>query len=275
MHSHSTLNRRCAALRLVLAGSCVVVVAACTSVTEATPTRNRYGAVSIRARNTANGRATANATTVIFEAYTTALPNSALQQSDQCAYVAIDTVTAPVKGVKKAGAQVGLSIGGASVSLPYDDLYFRYANPENAPFSYGAGDVVQATIPGDADVFPSSSISVRLAEPIVPGVITVPTGGTPMLFSWNASNDSTAAVILSLRYANPPSSSYANQQIYCALKDDGAHQLPTSALAAFLASPNIRRSLQVTRWRTREALIDARSYLHIATSIDTTLSFPP
>lgn len=271
---NSTIRRR-AALRLAAAGICVASMTACTSLTESNPIANRYGSISIRARNAANSRASANATAIIFEAYTAAVPNSALQQSDQCVYAAVDTATPVVKGVKKAGAQVSLSYGATSVAMPYDDLFFRYANPESTPFSYGAGDVVQATIPGDAAVYPSSTISVRLAEPIIPGVITVPTGTTPMAFTWNASNDSTAAIILSLRYANPPTSSYANEQIYCALRDDGAHQLPTSALAAFLASPNAMRALQVTRWRTREAFIDARTILHIATSVDTTLVFQP
>ena len=275
MHSRTPLVGRGAAGTLATLVTCLAVLSACTSLTEANPTPNRYGSVSIRARNAANSRATANATTIFFEAFTAAVPNSALQQTDQCVYAAVDTVTPLIKGVKRAGAAVSLSVGGANISLPYDDLYFRYANPENTPFTYGAGDIVQVTIPGDAAVYPSSSISVRLAEPIMPGAVRVPTGTSPMAFTWNASNDSTAAIILSLRYANPSTSSYANEQIYCSLRDDGAHQLPTTALAAFLASPNNRRSLQMTRWRTREAFIDARTILHIATSVDTSLTFPP
>ena len=275
MRSRKSNIRRRAALRLAAAGACVVAMTACTNLTESNPVSNRYGSISIRARNAPNSQASANATVILFEAYTAAVPNSALQQSDQCVYAAVDTATAVVKGVKKAGPQVSLSYGATSVTMPYDETYFRYANPENTPFSYGAGDVVQVTIPGDAAVYPSSTISVRLAEPIIPGVITVPTGTTPMMFTWNSSNDSTAAIILSLRYANPPTSTYANEQIYCALRDDGAHQLPTTALAAFLASPNDKRALQVTRWRTRETVIDARTILHIATSVDTTLVFQP
>lgn len=252
-----------------------LAASACTSLTDVNPSPNRYGAVSIRARNAPNGRASAMATAIIFEAFTAAVPNSALQQTDQCVYAAVDTATASTKGVKRAGDQVSLSVGGTVVSLPYDDLNFRYATPATAPFSYGAGDIVQATIPGNADVYPAASIGVRLAEPLIPGVIAVPTGTAPMVFTWNASNDSTAAIILSLRYANPTTSTIANEQIYCSLRDDGAHQLPTTALAAFLASPNDKRALQLTRWRTRESLIDSRTILHIATSVDTSLTFPP
>jgi hypothetical protein len=250
-------------------------MAACTSLTSSDVTPNRYASISIRARNSTGGRAVANATAIFFEAYTAAVPNSALQQTDQCAYSTVDTTVVVTKGVKKAGAAVTLGIGTTTVTMPYDDLYFRYANAEASPFTYGAGDVAQATIPGDAAVYPATAISVRLAEPLVPGIITVPTGTTPMAFTWNAAGDSTSAIILSLRYANPATASYANEQIYCSLKDDGFHQLPTSALAAFLASPNSKRSLVMTRWRTREASLDVRTILHIASSVDTTLVFQP
>ncbi len=275
MHQFFPSRGRRLMSRLVIIGSAVAALTACTNLTEANPISNRYGSVSIRARNAPNNRATANATVILFEAFTAAVPNSALQQTDQCVYAQVDTSTQVVRGVKKAGAQVTLGIGATNVALPYDETYLRYSNPENTPFSYGSGEQAQISIPGDAGTFPASTIAVRLAEPIIPGVITVPTGTTPMNFSWNAGGDSTSAIILSLRYANPASSTYPNEQIYCSLRDDGAHQLPTSALAAFLASPNDKRVLQITRWRTREALIDSRTILHVASSVDTSLTFQP
>jgi hypothetical protein len=263
------------AMRLGVSGVAMLAMVACSGLTGANPTPNRYGSINIRARNAAGGGASAKATAIIFEAYSATVPNSALQQTDQCVYATVDTTTVTVKGVKKAGAAMSLTYGSATVSVPYDDVNFRYATPDNAPFAYGSGDVLQASIPGDGTVYPAANITVRLAEPLIPGVITVPSGTTPMAFTWNASNDSTAAIILSLRYANPPTTSYANEQIYCSLRDDGAHLLPTSALDAFLASPSAKRSLQLTRWRSRETLLDDRTILHIATSIDTTITFPP
>ena len=137
-----------------------------------------------------------------------------------------------------------------------------------------AGDLAVATIPGAADAYPASTISVRLAEPIVPGAVTVPAAGVVLPVTWNAGGDSTAAVILSLRYANPSNSSYGNEQIYCTLKDDGRFEIPASALGPFLAAPNSTRSLRLTRWRTREALLDAKTILHIASAVDSTVRFP-
>lgn len=261
--------------RVLLVAAVAAVLGACTNLTEADPITNRYGSVSIRAKNAPNNRALANATVILFEAFTAAVPNSALQQADQCIYSQVDTTTAIVRGVKKAGTPVTLGIGGTNIVMPYDETYQRYANAENAPFTYASGDQAQISIPGDAGVYPASTIGVRLAEPIIPGPVSVPTGTTPMTFTWNAGSDSTSAIILSLRYANPATSPYANEQIYCALRDDGAHQLPTSALAAFLASANDKRVLQITRWRTRETLIDARTILHVATSVDTSITFQP
>ncbi len=247
----------------------------CTGLTNADPVTNRYGAVNIVGRNAPNSRVEANATVILFDAFTTALPSSELQQSDACVYAAVDTVVTIARGVKKAGPLVNLAVGSASYPMAYDDRNFRYQTDAAVPFTYAIGDSAQLTIPGDTAVFPSTSIKVRLVEPLIPGAVSVPTGTTPMVFTWNAGRDTTSAIILSLRYASPATATFANEQIYCSLKDDGAHQLPTSALTAFLASPNDKRRLQITRWRTRELRVDGRTFLHIASSIDTTLVFRP
>lgn len=252
-----------------------VTLTACDSLDQTAPTANRYASFSIRGKNAPNNRATASATAIIFEAYTAGVPNSALNRTDQCVFSAVDTSTAPVKGVKKAGQTATLGIGGTTVPMPYEDALFRYATPENVTFSYNRGDVVSASIPGNADVYPAVTISVPLAEALIPGPITIPTGAEPMRFTWNGPTDSTSAIILSLRYANPATSAFANEQIYCALNDDGAHQLSSAGLTAFMASPNSKRSLTMTRWRTREAFPDSRTILHIASSVDTTMTFPP
>ncbi len=260
-----------------LAALAALVLGACTSLTESNPTANRYGSINVAAHNAAGGRASATATAIFFEAYAASVPNSLLSQTDQCVYSSIDTSTSPISGALKAGATVSIAVSGSTLAMPYDSTLHRYATSTTTPFGYGVGDALQVTIPGDPAVYPASTISVRSAEPLVPGVITVPTGTTPMNFSWNLplSGDTTSAIILSLRYANPSTSATANEQIFCALKDDGVHALPTSALAAFLASPNDKRSLVMTRWRTRELSLDTRTILHIATSVDTTLTFKP
>lgn len=262
--------------RLVLASvlGATAFSAACSKLTESNPLPNRYGAVNITAHGASASTASANATVIFFEAFSAAVPSSVLQATDQCAYATVDTTATFTTGVKKAGDQVTLAIGANNVSLPYEAATFRYANLLTNPFSYNSGEAVTANIPGASDGFPSSSITVRLAEPLIPGAIVVPAQGSPLSITWNASTDTTAAILLSLKYNNPTSSSYPNEQIFCALKDDGKFEIPASGLTAFLAAPNASRSLRLTRWRTRETLIDPKTILHIATSIDTTVKFP-
>lgn len=268
------LTRKPSHLRALASLLVVASVSACGGLTAADPTLNRYGAVSIVGHGSSATSATANATVIFFDAFSAAVPNSALQQGDQCAFAAVDTGTTVTTGIKKVGNSVGLAIGSTNLTLPFEDGLFRYANLVQSPFSYTAGDLAVATIPGAAETYPSSTISVKLAEPIVPAVPTIPAAGAVMTVTWNASNDSTAAVILSLRYANPSNTSYGNEQVYCTLKDDGRFDIPSNGLAAFLAAPNNTRSLRLTRWRTREALLDSRTILHIATSVDSTVKFP-
>lgn len=252
-----------------------VAGAACGGITDADPTPNRYGSISIRANATSATTASAKATAIFFDAFTAAVPNSALQRSDRCEFAAVDTATVITRGTKRAGNEVTIAVGGTNIILPYEAGFLRYANLLGTPFSYAVGDNAQVSIPGEGDLYPSSNISAPLVEPLLPGPVSIPTGTESMNVTWNASADTTSAIILSLRYANPSTSAFANEQIYCALKDDGAHQLAPTALAAFLASPSNRRSLTLTRWRTRETLIDARTLLHIATSVDTIITFQP
>lgn len=252
----------------------IALQTSCAQLTESTPTSSRFAAVNIVAKATTSGRASANATVIFFDAISAAVPNSALQQSDQCTFANIDTTTVVTRGVNKAGTSIGLLVGTTALTLPYDAGLFRYANPVSTPFSYATGDVAQATLPDGGDVFPASAISVRLAEPLLPGPLTLPVSGQALAVTWNAAADTSSAIILQLRYANPTSSTYANEQIICSLKDDGRYDVPASGLTAFLVSPANRRSLQLTRWRTKESSIDARTLLHIATSVDTVIVFP-
>jgi hypothetical protein len=128
------------------------------------------------------------------------------------------------------------------------------------------------SIPG-GERFPASNVTVKLAEPIIPGAVAIPAAGQPLVVTWNATNDATTAVRLSLRYANPASSTFANEQVFCSLRDDGRTEIPANALASFLASPNARRSLTLTRFRTNEARPGPNALLHIATTVDTTVTF--
>lgn len=246
------------------------VAAACTNAMDNAPTVNRYAALNLVGRSAGSGEGQARVTAIFFEALALAVPNSALQQSDQCTIATVDTTTLVTRGDKKLATLPTLVVGGTPAVLGFRDTLARY-EPTVATVRYRAGDLAQFTVPADA-AFPGASLSVKMAEPILPGPITVPSVGQSMNVTWNGTNDPTAAIILSLRYANPATSPYANEQVFCALRDDGVHDFTPVALTNFYISPPALRSLTITRWRTNEALPDARSLLHLASSFDTTIA---
>ena len=256
---------------LLAAGGAAGVFGACTKLTEYENTTNRYGAVNISAKSTSATAATARATATFFEALTASVPNSTQQQKDICQYTVYDSLATEPRGQHKAGDAIGLAVGSSNVSLAYEDANLRYATPAAQRFSYQAGNVALATIPGLTDVFPASSISVKLAEPILPGPITVPASGSPFAITWNATNDSTAVVNISLRYRIGSGTNVAMEQIVCSARDDGAFDIPASTLEAFRTSPTNTRSISLTRFRTNLVLPDDRTVVFIGSSIDTVI----
>ena len=252
----------------------VAALTACSNITENDVTLSNYGAVTITAKNAPAGRATATINAVFFQGVAATAPNSVLQQGDQCAYALIDSVTGGATGSLKVGESLALSFAGASVAMPFSSGVARYEPATGVVLSYAPGDAATLTVPGAAGAFPPASISVKLAEPIKPGPLVLPAAGLPLDVTWNATNDATAAIILSVRYGATATSTVQNEQIYCALKDDGAFQVPASGLGALLASPSALRSVTLIRWRTQAVRPDSSSLLHIVSTIDTIVRFP-
>ncbi|MEO7998822.1 MAG: hypothetical protein ABI852_15335 [Gemmatimonadaceae bacterium] len=254
---------------LTVAALVVLPLSACfRSVTEG-GTITKYGAISILGAPSTGGNATATASAIFFQAYAVSVPDSRLQ-SNSCQYATVDTTHSTSPGVLRAGSSLSLLFGtsGATTQreMSFESATARYLS--STPTTYKANDSVTVAIPGDAAGFPASSIKIRLAEPLLPTDVTVPPTGTDMAVRWNASPDSTTAIILSLKYANPASSTYANEQIICALKDDGTEDISTSALGPFSLSPVALRSLKLTRWRTNAVTMADGSFLHIVTTVD-------
>lgn len=266
----TTLRRTTTLRRLLGVAVLGTSLAGCfKSITEGSE-NTRYGAISVAGFPAAGGNAIATGNAIFFQAFAVNIPDSRVQ-SNGCQYSAVDTTQTFSIGQMKAGTSLSM-VFGAGAATTQRDMSFDLAGTRyvtDGPTAYKANDSVTVTIPGDAAGFPASSIKLRLAEPLLPPDVTVPTGTEPMAIRWNASPDSTTAIILALRYANPPTSKYANEQIVCALKDDGAEDLPASALGPFNLSPVTMRSLKLTRWRTKAFNPTDRSLLHIVTTIDT------
>lgn len=266
----SALTRACRALPLVLS---LAALTACESIEAPPPDPNRYGAIDIRGKATSATNVTARATAIFFESLNANVPSSEAQRLDQCVFSALDTIANVVRGVDQAGDRVDLTIRSSTIALPYEPANLRYATPAASPFTYAVNDSVTVVVPGSAK-YPAASVRVRLAEPILPGAVTIPAAGADMIVTWNGIPDLTSAVLLSLRYANPPTAGEANRQLYCALKDDGRFEIPSSALNEFRNSPNVHRTLSLVRFRTNDIVLpDNRTVLHVATTVDTIIKF--
>lgn len=256
---------------LVLGLLAAAALGACNKLTEYNPTTNRYGSINIDGSGTSATAATANASAVFFEAVQAGVPNSASaeQQADACVYAGVET-PADGRGFE-AGTPISLAVGTNTVTIPFDATSARYAMPLTQRFSYTAGDNASITVPGSTN-FPASAISVKLAEPVIPGAIVIPATGSPMVVTWNGNNDATSAMLISVRYPNPASNTTANEQIFCSVKDDGRFEIVATALTALRAAPASLRTITLTRFRTNESLLsDNRTLLHVATTVDTIL----
>lgn len=256
--------------RVILATVVLVPLASCLRVGAGESSLSRYGAVTISATTGGPGVARADGSAIFFEAFTASVPDSRFP-SNACRVSVVDTTTRTSRGDLKAGAQLGLSLGAGanktSATLAFNEAQMRYSAP--GLLSYSAGDSVLVSVPGDASGFPASNISVLLAEPLAPEDIVTPAPGMPMEVRWNASADQTGAFIIAIRYANPVTSTYANEQLVCSVSDTGNADISSNILESFLNSPSALRSVYLTRWRTQAVQVNDRSLLHIVSSVDT------
>ena len=250
----------------------LLALGACSSITENQQNLVKYGAVNFTGKRTAGGQVSASATVVVFESAPLIVPNSTLQQNDQCQYAAVDTTTQLVRGDRSAGDAVSIAVAGTTRQLPYSATDLRYDSPFATPFVYGAGDVAQVNIPGNGSSFPALSGALKLAEPLELGPLVLPPAGENLTVTWNGTNDPTAAIILQIKYPNPIGTAFANEQVYCALKDDGSVVLPGGLLNPFQTATS-KRSLTLVRWRTNFVSTNGAN-LHLTSSTDTTVVFP-
>lgn len=268
---HVRRRRPLVALATIALVTASGVLAACSDVAEPVTENLRYGAVSFVGRNGPNGTVTAIPTMTFIRAFAQ-VPNSAALATDQCGYAAIDTTPQAVLGQYRAGDSITVAIGGRTIKLGFRTDSSRYDLQRSGSTTYSSGDIATITVPGADTSFPASSISLKLAEPLIPGPVAAPqVSGDPMRITWNATNDSSSAVLLFLRYGNTSQATRANEQIYCQMRDDGQTSLAYSTLSAFVVSPVATRSLRMIRFRTNVLQLDTRTILHAASQVDTTV----
>ncbi len=251
------------AVRVLPLAATLFVLSACSDLSQPDQVQRRYGSIVVDGTVQSDTEVNAVATGIFFRSVTAAVPSSITSQNDQCTVTLIDTTTVETFGVDKAGDALAMQVGTEAIELAYVPMNFRYDSPQ---FTYTAGTTAQLTVPGNGDIFPSSTVSVLLAEPLIAPPVTI-SSTQPLTVNWNAASGNTSAVIMSLRYASPGNAGYGNQQIVCQMKDDGQTVLPASSLTAFFNSPPMHRSLTLTRFRTNEVNVDDKTLLHINSQI--------
>lgn len=256
--------------RLLATTFVLMPLASCLNVVDNNNQYYQYGAITVHALGGGAAQTTATANGVFFSALSASIPDSRSVQNN-CAYAAVDTTTLVSQGDLRAGAALTLLTGAGSgkttTTLPFSSTNGNYIG--TSAFTYKSGDSATVSVPGEAGGFLASSVTVRMAEPVILDDITVPLANSSMTLRWNT-GDATSAIIVSIKYANPASSAYANEQVLCSLVDDGAEDIPPTFLGPFLLSPANKRSVKITRWRTQSVQPDPRSLLHIVSTVDST-----
>ncbi len=251
--------------------SLLVATSACSTVSDPDPLALRkYGAVTVQAKHNADGSASASTSAVFFDAYSATIPDSPqpakLLSVFHCRHNGDDRRRHVASGkFNRPGVRRGVASTDFRIAIR-SDAFAIYISGE---YELRRGRFAARHGPRRSRRFPASAIAIRLAEPLAPQPIVLPAAGSPMTVRWNASPDTTTAIIISLKYANPATSTYPNEQIICALKDDGAEEFSAIAMGPVLASPATMRSLRLTRWRTQVVTPGTTSLLHIVSSIDT------
>lgn len=165
-----------------------------------------------------------------------------------------------------AGDFIQTSVSGRVDSLvPLPNISLRvYESPiaEGIPFT--PGDTLSVIIPGA--IFPASAVSVRTAEPFTHGAIGVPAVGATLPLTWDAAVASGTNMTFSLRYHNGFGSTVRNEQLFCSFIDDGAATIPATYLEGWRDAQDSLRATRVTRIRSREVLVDARTRVVLISS---------
>jgi hypothetical protein len=222
--------------------------------------------------DTTNGFST-NPTVAFLKNVNLILPNSQ-SAPDSC----VDSVLTqqesgpPLVGNVGGGTAVTAQSDLATATLPATlvggGTRYQLASGDG-PLHYTPGSTIVFTIPGDPNGFPGMTFSAVTTTPFSLGPIeTNPTGD--LRLTWGPVQDkANAALVISLEYSTSPTSSTADRQIYCAVKDDGAFDVPFVLAEKWKNSSAAARYVTAYRWRStlqiqNSAIIAAYSHYNAA-----------
>lgn len=247
-------------LRLPLLVSTLLLAAACIEPLE-TP-NSRYGAIALPSYAVGDGfvvrpeAAFYDRTDLSYEPFT----------NDTCLVTGYSPTNNIVSGTLRfmnAGDFLFTSVGGQVDSLvPLIGNGFRvYTASDSAGIPLTPGDTMVITIPGAAGGFPASAITVRTAEAFTHGGVGVPGANTNLPLTWDPAPVPGSQMTFSLRYANLFATNQLNEQVFCSFIDDGSATIPAIYLSGWISAQNDLRESRVTRVRSNQVRVDARTLL--------------
>ncbi|MDQ6886286.1 MAG: hypothetical protein M3068_03225 [Gemmatimonadota bacterium] len=225
--------------------------AACSGVTDSRPTLD-FGVITLEAAG--EGQAyTTRPVAVFYRTSGVQLPTSTISQ-DSCAilpFTASPIVSRDTLVYVSAGDSIGVTVGAASGQLKpaSQNGVQSYVLPGLGGVSYSPGAVAMFSVPGSPGGFPAATISIRTSEAFSLGSITAaPAVGQGIPVTWTPAGDATSKLQLSLEYATV-GSARLDQQIACALVDDGSAVIPAALVGGWRDAGGGLRHVDASRIR--------------------------
>ncbi|MGI8496463.1 MAG: hypothetical protein ACR2OG_02620 [Gemmatimonadaceae bacterium] len=229
----------------------LVLLAACSSVTDNRATLD-YGVITLGTAGDGPAYST-RPVAVFYRTSGVQLPTSTISR-DSCAilpFSASPVISRDTLVYVNAGDSIAVTLGTSSGQLKpaSQNGVQSYVLPGIGGLSYSPGDVATFTVPGVATGFPAASISAKTSEAFVLGsVTTAPAVGQGIPITWTPAGDAASKLQLSLEYATV-GSTVLDQQIACALVDDGAAVIPAALVGGWRDAAGGLRHIDASRIR--------------------------
>jgi hypothetical protein len=215
------------------------------------PAPTRFAAFTLNSSGAPDGAPSVVPSAAFFQGNVGNIPNSR-GADDRCSIGGFTATEEPASGGQPlpAGDAITMSLSGTQVTLAPVGVTApgTYAVAGGARVPFTPGDVASFTIPGAEGGFPASQTQVRTVLPFAFDAVPVPSVGSDVTLRWTPPGDTSSAMTVSLRYAAPGAAAL-NEELFCALIDDGEHVIDAAELARWQQSAGPREVLAL-RLRT-------------------------
>ena len=241
-----------------LAVGSLFALAACNLGTDL-PDRLTYGLILFTTKVRADSTFSTRPAGFFFQSRQQGLPTSR-PTADECLLRPYTPPTGPgfnPGNTVDAGDTIFFQVSGTTTPMvPTQGLGVSYLPSDTAGVIFTPGDQATFTIPGAPGGFPQASISVRTATPFTfAGIDTAPPIGQGVNLAWSPAGDDSSKMVISLQYSVlGDGGSALNEQILCALIDDGSYLIDPRLVSGWRESAGGQRRVQASRWRI--ALVD-------------------